>query len=145
MSGFPQISWRVDGSHCKPFSPHVTMQFDLSLDETLVCPQPGSTHQLPVISAQEPPCTRCLLCVFVVFFGFLSSWLHQILVAACGGFSLVVVMGLGACGTWDLSSPTGDGTRVPCIGRQSLNPWATGEVPLVMYYGWDICVPKFIW
>ena len=144
MSGFPQISWRVDGSHCKPFSPHVTMHFDLSLDETPVCPQPGSTHQLPVISAQEPPCTHCLSRAFVVVFWFINSWLHQAFVAACGGFCSRGD-GLGPCGMWDLSSPTGDGTQVPCIGRQSLNPWTIGEVPLVMYYGWAICVPKFIW
>ena len=93
MSGFPQISWRVDGSHCKPFSPHVTMHFDLSLDETLVCPQPGSTHQLPVISAQEPPCTRCLLRVFVVVFWF---------------FKFLVASGLG-CSVWGLLPSCGDG------------------------------------
>ena len=32
-------------------------------------------------------------------------------------------------GTWDLSSLTGDGTRIPCIGRQSLNHWTASEVP----------------
>ena len=31
------------------------------------------------------------------------------------------------CGTWDLSSPNGDGAQVPCIGKQSLNPWTTGK------------------
>ena len=30
---------------------------------------------------------------------------------------------------WDLSSPTGDGTRTPCIGRRSLNHWTAREVP----------------
>ena len=30
---------------------------------------------------------------------------------------------------WGLSSPTRDRTRVPCIGRQSLNHRAAGEVP----------------
>ena len=32
-------------------------------------------------------------------------------------------------GTWDLSSPTRDGTRTACIGRRSLNHWTTREVP----------------
>ena len=32
-------------------------------------------------------------------------------------------------GRWDLSSPTRDGTRTPCIGRQSLNHWTAMEVP----------------
>ena len=32
-------------------------------------------------------------------------------------------------GMWDLNSPTQDGTRTPCAGRQSLNHWTTREVP----------------
>ena len=32
--------------------------------------------------------------------------------------------------TWDLSSPTRGWTWTPCIGRQSLNHWATREVPI---------------
>lgn len=87
VSGFPRISWRVDGSHCKPFSPHVTLHFDLGLDKTPVCPQPGSTHQLPVIGAQEPPGTHCLFRDFAIVVFFLLL---------CGGFSLIVVMGLVA-------------------------------------------------
>ena len=34
-------------------------------------------------------------------------------------------------GMWDLSSPTRDGIRTPCIGRRSLNHWTTREVPLI--------------
>ena len=30
---------------------------------------------------------------------------------------------------WDLSSLTRDQTRIPCIGRRSLNLWTAGEVP----------------
>ena len=75
------------------------------------------------------------------------------LVAASGGYSLVVVPGLhcsgfSCCGAralgcvgsvvWHMglvaqrhmeSSPTRDRTRVPGIGRQSLNHWTTREVP----------------
>ena len=67
------------------------------------------------------------------------------LVAACG-FSLsscgtwARARGLCSCGTqaqlprsmWDLSSPTRDRIRVPCIGRQILYHWTTWEVPLVV-------------
>ena len=41
--------------------------------------------------------------------------------------SLVVAHGFSS--VWDLSSPIGHQTRVPCIGRQILNHWATREVP----------------
>ena len=34
-----------------------------------------------------------------------------------------------AGGMWDFSSPTRDGTRTPCFGRQSPNHWTTREVP----------------
>ena len=34
---------------------------------------------------------------------------------------------------WDLSSPTGDGTCVPCSARQILNNWAFKEVPIVFH------------
>ena len=34
---------------------------------------------------------------------------------------------------WDLSSPTRDRTRTPCIGRWSLNHWTTREVPWAFY------------
>ena len=32
-----------------------------------------------------------------------------------------------ACSMWDLSSLTRDGTPVPCLGKQNLNPWTTRE------------------
>ena len=32
-------------------------------------------------------------------------------------------------GVWDLSFPTKDQTRVPCISRRILNHWTTREVP----------------
>ena len=51
--------------------------------------------------------------------------------------SLVEVHELSSCGIWaqvpcdmwDLSSPTRDQIRVPCIGRKILYHWTTGEVP----------------
>ena len=35
---------------------------------------------------------------------------------------------------WDLSSPTRARTRVPGIGRRSLNHWTTREVPLEFFF-----------
>ena len=43
-------------------------------------------------------------------------------------------------GMWDLNSPTQDGTRTPCAGRQSLNHWTTREVP----HPWFIIIFKKI-
>ena len=38
---------------------------------------------------------------------------------------------MGLVAPWQVESPqTRDQTRVPCIGRQILNHWATREVPL---------------
>ena len=62
--------------------------------------------------------------------------------AYCGGFSCFRAQALGtlaavSCGTWVLwlcsvwkSSQARDRTRVPCIGRQTLHHWTTGEVLL---------------
>ena len=61
--------------------------------------------------------------------------------SSCGmQHSLVVACGLQSaqaqlpCGMWDLSSPTRDQTRVPCIGRQILNYWTTREVPRLFIF-----------
>ena len=35
--------------------------------------------------------------------------------------------------TWDLSFPTRERTRVPCIARQILNHWTTREVPVSVF------------
>ena len=37
------------------------------------------------------------------------------------------------CGMWDLSSPTRDRTRTPCIGRGSLNHWTAREGPSMLF------------
>ena len=34
---------------------------------------------------------------------------------------------------WDLSSPTRDQTRTPCIGRRSLKHWTAREVPNAIF------------
>ena len=38
------------------------------------------------------------------------------------------------CGMWDLSASTKDQTHIPCLGRQSLNPWITRDVPSVVSF-----------
>ena len=47
---------------------------------------------------------------------------------------LFYVLGLWPGAMWDLSSPTRDRTRTPCIGRQSLNHWTTREVPNCFFW-----------
>ena len=39
-------------------------------------------------------------------------------------------------GMWDLNSPAGDQTHVPCIGRWFLNHWTTREVPQLGLEKW---------
>ena len=36
-------------------------------------------------------------------------------------------------GMWDLTSLTRNGAHVPCVERQTLNHWATREVPIFLY------------
>ena len=36
-------------------------------------------------------------------------------------------------GMWDLSSPASNQTRSPCFGGQSLIPWTTSEVPVILH------------
>ena len=59
--------------------------------------------------------------------------------------SLVAAGGLLSCDMWTLScgvhvgssSLTRDRTRIPCIGRQILNHWATREVPASILFSTD--------
>ena len=43
--------------------------------------------------------------------------------------SVAVAHGLGCPGPYTESSQTGDGTSDPCIGRWTLNHWATRKSP----------------
>ena len=58
---------------------------------------------------------------FMIFWcePFLKSLLNLLLYFFCFGF--------WPQGTWDLSFPTRDQTCTPCMGRQSLNHWITGD------------------
>ena len=46
---------------------------------------------------------------------------------------------------WDLSSLTRNWTLIPAVEAWSLIHWATGEVPLLWFWGWDlwICILKY--
>ena len=46
-------------------------------------------------------------------------------------------------GLWDLIFPTRDQTYTPCLGRWSLNPWTTREVPVRVESNWDMRVTDF--
>ena len=49
------------------------------------------------------------------------------LLCSCGGWAYL------PWNMWDLSSPTRDRTHIPCVGRQTPNPWTTREV-----LGWAV-------
>ena len=72
--------------------------------------------------AIHPPLLKHVYCLFRAALGLLcskSQWLQRIICSHS---------------TWGLTSPTRDGTHVPCIGRQILNLW-TREVP-------SLCISK---
>ena len=66
-----------------------------------------------------------------------GSSLHHVAILLCCTDSIVVTGGLSSCdpqvllpcSMWDLSSLTRDQTRVPYIGRQSLDHQTTREIP----------------
>ena len=102
---------------------------------------------------------RCFIfiCLFI--------WLFRVLVAPLGSF--VVTHRLFSWGTWiqllgtvwELNSPTRARACVPCMARQILNHWTTGEAPDVLlimckwYFQWNLknftillCIDKYcIW
>ena len=101
----------------------------------------GSEGPYPLLSSSCPLWSPCfvtqnwLILIFyhialkkkIFFFGCTGSLLGH------AGFSSCNTRARLACSTWDLSSPTRDGTLVPCIGRWILNHWTTSEVPLKMF------------
>ena len=77
----------------------------------------------------------------------LFIWLHWVWVAArrifvvsCGNFHWATQTlwlryeSLVAPWHMDISSPTKDWIRVPCIARQILNQWSSREVPVILYF-----------
>ena len=64
---------------------------------------------------------------FVISSILVWSFLNFFLFIACAGSSLRHA-GFCCCGAQAVSSPTRDGTHIPCIGRQILNHWTTKEV-----------------
>ena len=57
-----------------------------------------------------------------------TSWLCGVIPVVCG--ASLAVQGCSCPAAREiLSFPTKDQTHDPCVGRQILNHWATGEVP----------------
>ena len=77
-------------------------------------------------------------------FIYLFIWLHQVLAVALRIFSCdtwVQYLGTWAqflCSKWDLNHLIRDGTCIPCIARQILNPWS---VCLVTQSSPTLCDP----
>ena len=61
---------------------------------------------------------------FKVFFFLMWTILFKVFIE----FVTILLLGFWQRGIWDLSSLTRDQTCPPCMGRQSLNHWTTGEV-----------------
>ena len=77
-----------------------------------------------------------LLKFFSAFLFFLGVDHFKSLYLICYSITCFMFWFFWSQGTWGLSSPTGDWTHTPCIGRQSLNHWATREVPTLHCCPW---------
>ena len=62
-------------------------------------------------------------------FFFLMWTIFKVFIEFATMLLLFYILVLWLWGMWDLSSPTRDRTRTPCIGRRSLNHWTAREVP----------------
>ena len=87
-------------------------------------------HHLKKRTARSSDLTKSAFpLLFVYLFIYLAalslSWVTQDLLLQRAGSPVVAL----PCGTWDLSSLIRNPTHVPCIARQMLNHWTTGEVP----------------
>ena len=69
------------------------------------------------------------LCFFKIFFFPLMWTVFKVFIEFLTILLLFYILLFWLGGTWDLSSLTRDRTCALCIGRQSLNYWATREVP----------------
>ena len=85
--------------------------------------------------------TEALIFLKWNFKKYLFIWLHQVLIAVCGIFSVSCEMFHwgphgSTCALWDLNSLTRGQTYVPCTARWILNHGTTREVPeaLILFY-----------
>ena len=70
---------------------------------------------------------------------FFKLFIYYLFLAASGcsfGSGPGVVVGWISCGTWDLGSPTRGQTHVPCIRRQTHDPWTPRQVPWADIWCW---------
>ena len=68
--------------------------------------------------------------IFFLRFFFDVDYFFKIFIEFVTLLLLIHVLDFWPQGMWDLSSPIRDRTRVPCIGRRSLNHWTAREVPI---------------
>ena len=67
-----------------------------------------------------------------IFFFFDVDHFFKVIIEIVTIFLLFYVLFLWPRGIWDLSSLTRDWIHIPFVVRQSLNPWTTREVPIVV-------------
>ena len=81
-----------------------------------------------------------LFCYFFKVFFFFSMWniLSSLLNFFQYSFYFINVLALGPWRLWGLSSLIRDRTSTPCIRKQSLHHWPTGEV-LPVSFRWKYC------
>ena len=70
-----------------------------------------------------------MVCLFSFFKDFFDVDHFLSLYWICYNTAPVLCFGFWLRGMWDLSSPTRDGARTPCIGRWSLDHWTARVVP----------------
>ena len=85
------------------------------------------SHRGSLAAETSPPCPPHQFYFKIFFF---SMWtIFKVFIEFVTILLLFYVLVFWSRGMWDLSSPTRDRTRTPCIGRQSLNHWTAREVP----------------
>ena len=140
------LECRLDGNAFQP-----RRQGQLSM--VMAKPQDGRTpgvlndadeQHCPCSQGHPLPCQPCLLTlrllserevnVFLIFFlrFFLMRTIFIVFIGFVTILLLFYVLVFWPRGMWDLSSPTRDRTRTPCIGRRSLNHWIAREVPYLI-------------
>ena len=87
------------------------------------------------------PLLMAYIVFFFNFFFFLMWAIFKVFIEFVTILLLFYVLIFWPRGMWDLSSPTRNQTRAPCIVRQSLNHWTTREVPIVFI----MCVCVACW
>ena len=85
--------------------------------------------------------------VFLIFlFYYFFMWtIFKVFIEFVTILLLLYVLVFWPRGMWDLSSLTRNWTRIPYIGRQSLNHWTTREVPFSYFWSYIFFKINFYW